>query len=566
MAVKFSNNGKTTLASGITNSATSITVNDGSVFPSLSGSDTFFMTLEDTSGNMEIVSVSAVSSNTLTVTRAQEGTTARAFSAGDKAENRLTAAGLNSLSTEDADGDTKIQVEEGTDDDTIRFDTAGSERMQITSTGNVGIGKTPSDKFEIDVSGFGHRIHAVSGSNYSIHRLVTDNTDGDKFIIGYGASHSSLAHQLALKSNNASGSLGFYTNGNTQRMLVNSSGSVGIGTTDLGSETLTVNKVGSASYAAIQLQGGGDGASKGGQITMAQKDDSSTSWNALSGWDNGTHRTIYLGGGNFGQEEATKVQIYAGAYDAGSNGASEVAQFAATYNILKKVTTVQDSGVPLKVDSTNSNNFKQRWENNGTTVGYVGANSSVSFLIGDSSANNRWHVSQSGGEVLQTSSGTNAYYRFHSNGADRNYLYQSGSSVIGFLTTTGGWAFQCDNSGNVTATGNVTAYSDIRLKDDIQPIEGALERVSKLEGVEYTRKSTGKREIGFIAQDVIDHEPTLVDVVDTSTDHTDESFSDLHVMKYQNTVALLVEAVKEQQVQIEELRAELEELKNGPPQ
>ena len=94
MAVKFSNNGKTTLASGITNSATSITVNDGSVFPSLSGSDTFFMTLEDTSGNTEIVSVSAVSSNTLTVTRAQEGTTARAFSAGDKAENRLTAAGL----------------------------------------------------------------------------------------------------------------------------------------------------------------------------------------------------------------------------------------------------------------------------------------------------------------------------------------------------------------------------------------------------------------------------------------------------------------------------------------
>ena len=103
MAVKFSNNGKTTLASGITNSATSITVNDGSVFPSLSGSDTFFMTLEDASGNTEIVSVSAVSSNTLTVTRAQEGTTARAFSTGDKAENRLTAAGLNSFVSDSGD-------------------------------------------------------------------------------------------------------------------------------------------------------------------------------------------------------------------------------------------------------------------------------------------------------------------------------------------------------------------------------------------------------------------------------------------------------------------------------
>ena len=346
----------------------------------------------------------------------------------------------------------------------------------------------------------------------------------------------------------------------SHRMTMNTvqSGAIGFSTTDVGTETLTVAKVGSASYAAIQLQGGGDGASKGGQITMAQKDDSSTSWNALSGWDNGTHRTIYLGGGNFGQEEATKVQIYAGAYDAGTGGASEVAQFAATYNMLKKVTTVQDSGVPLKVDSTNSNNFKQRWENNGTTVGYAGANSSVAFLVGDSSANNRWHLSQSGGEVLQTCSGTNAHYRFHLDGAARQYIYANSANNIGFLTSSGGWAFKCDNSGNVTATGNVTAYSDIRLKEDIEPIEGALERVSKLEGVEYTRKNTGKREIGFIAQDVIQHEPTLVDVMDTSTAHTDEAFSDLHVMKYQNTVALLVEAIKELQVKRAELKERFE--------
>ena len=129
------------------------------------------------------------------------------------------------------------------------------------------------------------------------------------------------------------------------------------------------------------------------------------------------------------------------------------------------------------------------------------------------------------------------------------------------MSITGGWNFRVDNSGNATATGNVTAYSDIRLKDDIEPIEGALERVGKLQGVEYTRKSTGEREIGFVAQQVIEHEPTPVDVVDTSTDHTDEAFSDLHVMKYQNTTALLLEAIKEQQTQIAELRTELEALK-----
>ena len=227
------------------------------------------------------------------------------------------------------------------------------------------------------------------------------------------------------------------------------------------------------------------------------------------------------------------------------------------------VDEIAAAGVPLSVNSTNSNTFKIGIEDNGTVRGFLGANSSVCFYAGDSSGNGRLYVSASGGEVKQICSATSASYKFNTNGTDRNYLYQSGGNEIGFLTTAGGWAFKCDNSGNVTATGNVTAYSDIRLKDDIEPIEGALERVGKLQGVEYTRKATGEREIGFIAQDVIQQEPTLVDVVDTSTDHTDEAFSDLHVMKYQNTTALLLEAIKEQQTQIEEMRAELEELKNG---
>jgi len=447
-------------------------------------------------------------------------------------------------STQDADGDTKIQVEEGTDDDTIRFDTAGSERLIITPTGNVGINTTTPYDSQWGTDGNNTELAIEGGSTgYGVLHLrgTGAGTTDTRFSMGVGDTKFYMAYDRI---------------DGAHRMTMNTDGAIGFNTTDVGTETLTVNKVGSSSYGAIQIRRSNtDGDTNGGYISFAQRDDCSTSWVGLAGWDNATDRTVYLGGGGWNIQEATAVVLYAGAYDAGSGGATESARFAATFNMLKRPTTVQSSGVPLKVDSTNSNNFKQRWENNGSVVGYLGANASYALLVGGTSANTAFQVSQSGGEVMQTRAGTNAHYRFHLDGAARNYIYANSANEIGFLTTGGNWAFRCDNSGNVTATGNVTAYSDIRLKEDIKPIEGALERVSKLEGVEYTRKNTGKREIGFIAQDVIQHEPTLVDVMDTSTAHTDEAFSDLHVMKYQNTVALLVEAVKELKAEVAELRA-----------
>ena len=96
MSVKFSNNGHSTLAASITTSATSITVasGHGARFPSLSSGEYFYATLIDSSNNLEIVKCTARSSDVLTVTRAQEGTTARAFGIGDRIELRVTAQGL----------------------------------------------------------------------------------------------------------------------------------------------------------------------------------------------------------------------------------------------------------------------------------------------------------------------------------------------------------------------------------------------------------------------------------------------------------------------------------------
>jgi hypothetical protein len=96
VGIVFKNNAKTTLASSLSNSATSATVTDGAVFPSLSAGEHFLITFDDGSNN-EICKCTARSGNTLTIVRAQESTTARSFSSGDAAEGRVTAGVLETI-------------------------------------------------------------------------------------------------------------------------------------------------------------------------------------------------------------------------------------------------------------------------------------------------------------------------------------------------------------------------------------------------------------------------------------------------------------------------------------
>jgi len=92
----FKNNAFSLLASGINSSVTSLAVTGGTgtLFPAPTGSDYFYVTLIDTSNNLEIVKCTARSTDTFTIVREQESTTGRAFVAGDRIELRLTAAGI----------------------------------------------------------------------------------------------------------------------------------------------------------------------------------------------------------------------------------------------------------------------------------------------------------------------------------------------------------------------------------------------------------------------------------------------------------------------------------------
>jgi len=96
MAIQFSNLASTSLASGVSSTATSISVTSAASFPSLGSGDYFYATLGAGTGS-EIVKVTAISGTTFTVSRGQDGTTAVSHSAGGDVALRVTAGALEDL-------------------------------------------------------------------------------------------------------------------------------------------------------------------------------------------------------------------------------------------------------------------------------------------------------------------------------------------------------------------------------------------------------------------------------------------------------------------------------------
>ena len=111
------------------------------------------------------------------------------------------------------------------------------------------------------------------------------------------------------------------------------------------------------------------------------------------------------------------------------------------------------------------------------------------------------------------------------------------------------FTFDADN-GNFTATGNITAFSDERLKDDIETLDGS--KVLDMRGVSYTKD--GKAGSGVIAQELEKVAPELV--------MTNEKEDGMKSVAYGNLVGYLIEAVKDQQKQIDELKAQINDISN----
>lgn len=158
------------------------------------------------------------------------------------------------------------------------------------------------------------------------------------------------------------------------------------------------------------------------------------------------------------------------------------------------------------------------------------------------------------------SSPTTAYHYidFGKDAADRMifgsyggvYYFRNASDNTDVMTINNG-AVSC--TGAFTAGGNITAYSDKRIKKNIKKIPDALSKVEALKGVTFERKDTKEKQTGLIAQDVEAVLPEAVSRV-ASTDETRKFVKDdeLLTVSYGSLAGLFVEAIKELNKKLED--------------
>ena len=163
--------------------------------------------------------------------------------------------------------------------------------------------------------------------------------------------------------------------------------------------------------------------------------------------------------------------------------------------------------------------------------------------------------------ITQPTTAPLVYPTFANNSGVTNVgIATSGSTSFVYIPSTGNLGIGTTNatskltvSGNLLVTGIITATdfnsaSDIKLKENIQKIDDPIDKIIKIDGVRFNWKSDSKPSMGVIAQNIEEVLPELVNDGDNKT------------VNYNGIIGLLIECVKTQQEQIDDLTKRLDEL------
>jgi len=413
----------------------------------------------------------------------------------------------------------------------VRFTTNSDDRFTIESNGQCGIGTVnPAQKlhvvgtlrlengssgtvFELGEGGTGNRSAEM--------RFVGDTTRtgsnaGFKILRGSGGANTTteLIHrgtgQFILEANEAADML--FKTTNATRMIIDSGGAVCIGTDTSPDDRLHIkHSTNNAVYIRVQ--------NNEGYARFGTNENDSFIDADRQRFRNRAGSTTYLDiqSSLFDIKIAAKV-----------NGNLQVTgtvtgTFSGNGASLTSIPYSALTGTPTIPSAVTNNNQLTNGAGYTTYTANQSLNTSNSPTFNNMTLNGQLEVNANdNSSTIVMADGNNGDRSIHNN-----------ANKIGFLTQSGGDGAYCDDSGNWTAVGNVTAYSDERLKENIKTIPNALETVKKLRGVSFNRKDFGSKGIGVIAQEI---EQVLPEVVVEG---------EYKSVSYGNIVGLLIEAIKE---------------------
>jgi hypothetical protein len=401
----------------------------------------------------------------------------------------------------------------------------GTSLMLLNSAGNLGLGVTPS---AWDSSGNAQfQKLTFAGNDYSLGSNYYQNLGAYRYASTDTAARLSFYNGqfqfLTAPSGTAGNAISF-----TQAMTLDASGNLGVGTTSPNGRL---------------------------QVTDANRIfDSFGNLNVLTS----DSATVGAGGAiGFGGNNATggtspyvfaKIQGIKEGATSTWNGALLFGTTAGSSAVTERMRITSAGNVGI---GTSSPTFKLETmgeikssisdgDKTGITIGRVDTSRpKLEFNVGDNSARFKFEVNgaNTSNERLGFFAGPIG------SAATIEAMTLSGSGNVGIGTTSP--AQKLDVAGSILASGNVTAYSDIRVKDNVESIEGAIGKLNQIRGVTYTRTDLDdkhRRFAGVIAQEI---EQVLPEAVFDN--------GRVKAVDYNATIALLIEAVKEQQKRIDKL-------------
>ena len=478
--------------------------------------------------------------------------------------------------------------------------------------GNVGVGignATPGGDLAVSSS---TKTDVLVGTNSSV---FSDNGRSNVEINGSGTSTLSMTIGGAAKGllfhdgtnsyfrNYANGYYAMYTN-NTERARISAAGNVLIGTTD-DDARLMVKKVDGTSYGqfvtiegdttdnnnypGISFKGGTlanaypeIGASNGGLMFQLSGGYHSSNYNhrtkiQLNGSDG---HILFMTGGDPAVERA-KLDAN-GLFKINQNKAGSAGTSNKFLSVGGELSTQFDetdvgtmSGMVVSNEYTNASN------QSGTACGIAfthhSASSGVSYIASKAGSNSGDRSSlffgtrgsggveerlrlEDNGEIFLGKGGDGYVRHYEIDGSDYWYLYAANDGKYHLNFNASGTAeFSLSNSGNLTILGSLTESSDVRLKENIKTIPNALSKVNQMRGVSYNRIGEEEVRIGMVADEV---EKIIPELVRIEPNEDVEGLENLKSLAYADTVAVLVEAIKELSSQITDLKKEIEDLKS----